>query len=78
MADADMTNAAPLSPLSPDNPRWDLRRPAAAGDGERLLITVCVHGNEPCGMLVSVLTYRRKSLLMKLMLLLVCRHISSL
>lgn len=48
-------------PLSPDRPRWDFALPgcAAGGDGggggggEHLLITVCLHGNEPCGMLAA-------------------------
>lgn len=45
--------------LGPEQPRWDFARPdsdnrSSSGTGcERLLITVCVHGNEPCGLLVN-------------------------
>ena len=53
--------------LGPEQPRWEFVRPGSDNSsgsgtgGERLLLTVCVHGNEPCGLLVSTSAYKMRA-----------------
>lgn len=53
MGEAPIFPSTTLLPLSEHNTVWELAAPyASASQTERVVITVAIHGNEPCGVLV--------------------------
>jgi len=54
MGEAPIFPSTTLLPLSEHNTVWELAAPyASASQTERVVITVAIHGNEPCGVLAT-------------------------